>query len=131
MADGGGGYVFLLLPRVLLEGGASMDGLKDGLRMEVIGLLAVEHLLEQVRAEGGRELSRTMLPIGGRPPLYVTRSEQVSKETSLLLADLGLSVQDTKPFFAGIGRFITFTFFSQPEGNSPAYKYHSFFISCH
>ena len=44
MANGAGGDVFLLLPRVLLEGGASMTGL----RVESLGLFAVERLLERV-----------------------------------------------------------------------------------
>ena len=64
MADEGGGDVFLLLPRVLLEGRVSMVGLgAEGLRLH-----AIERLLEWVKAEGKEELSRTMLPIGGRPP---------------------------------------------------------------
>ena len=88
MADGAGGDVFLFLPRVLLEGGASMDGLGA----KGLGLLIVERLLEQVRAEGGGELLRTMLPIGRRPPLYEIRSKKVLKESSSLLADLGLVV---------------------------------------
>ena len=59
--DEGGGDVFLLLPRVLLE---SMVGLgAEGLHLH-----AIEHLLEWVNAEGREQLSRTMLPIGGRPP---------------------------------------------------------------
>ena len=49
VVDQAGGDAFLLLPRVLLEGGAS----KDGLGVEGIGLLAVERLLERVRVEGG------------------------------------------------------------------------------
>ena len=64
MADGGGGNVFLLLLRVMLEGGASMDGRG----VEGLGLPAVGCLLERVRLEGGGEPSRTILPIGGRPP---------------------------------------------------------------
>ena len=65
MADKGGGDVFLLLPRVLLERRVSVDG--GG--VEGLGLPAVGRLLERVRAEGGGELSRTILPMGGRPPL--------------------------------------------------------------
>lgn len=73
MADGADGDVFLLLPQVLLEGGASTNGLGA----KGLGLLVVERLLEQVRAEGGEELLRTMLPMGERPPPYGTRPEQV------------------------------------------------------
>ena len=64
MVDEGGGDVFLLLPRVLLEEGASVGG------REVVGLdlPAVGRLLEWVQAKGGGELSKTILPIGGRPP---------------------------------------------------------------
>ena len=57
--------------------------------------------------------------------------EQVSEESSLLLVDLGLADRDTEPFFAGVGRFITLTFFSQPVGYSPTYKYHPFSFTCH
>ena len=56
-------------------------------------------------------------------------SKQVSEESSPLLADLGLVVRDTKPFFAGAGKFNTLTFFSQPVGYSPAYRYHPFSFS--
>jgi len=68
VADGVGGDVFLLLPQVLLEGGA----FTDGLGAEGLGLLAVEYLLEWVQAEGGGELLRIMLPIGEMPFLYKT-----------------------------------------------------------
>ena len=71
VADVGGGDVFLLLPRVLLEGGASADGY----RVMGLDLLVVERLLERVQAEGGGELSKTILHIGGRPPLKGTISE--------------------------------------------------------
>ena len=54
-------------------GGASMDGFGVG----GLGLLAIECLLERVRAEGGGKLLRTILPMGGRPPLYEIISEQV------------------------------------------------------
>ena len=64
--------VFLLLPRVLLVGGASVGGL------EVAGLD--------------------------------------------LLADLSL----VGPFLLGVEMFVTLTFFSQPEGYSPACQYHPF-----
>jgi len=53
--------------------------------------------------------------------------EQVLDESSLLLADLGLAVQDTM----GAGRFTTFTFFSKPVRYSPAYRYHLFSFACH
>ena len=48
MADARGGDVFLLLPRVLLEGGLLVEG------REVVGLdlPIVGRLLERVRAEG-------------------------------------------------------------------------------
>ena len=65
MADEGGGDVFLLLPWVLLEGGAFMDGRgAAGLFLPAVG-----RLLERVRAEGGGEPLRTILPMGGRLPL--------------------------------------------------------------
>ena len=64
MANGVGEDVFLLLPRVLLEGGAS----KSGLGAEALGLLA-KNAYWNVQAERGGELSRIMLPIRGRPPL--------------------------------------------------------------
>ena len=48
MANGAGGDVFFLLPRVLLDRGASVDGFGA----EGLSLLAVERLLERVRAEG-------------------------------------------------------------------------------
>ena len=108
MANEAGGDVFLLLPQVLLEGGASMDGFGVG----GLGLPIVERLLEQGRAELRGELFRTILPMGGRPPLHGMISEQVSEESSPFLVDLGLVVRDTEPFFVGVGRFTTFTFFS-------------------
>ena len=63
MVDGGGKDVFLFLSWVLLEGAASIPGL----RAEGLGLLAVKRLLERVRAEGGGEPSKIMLPMGGMP----------------------------------------------------------------
>ena len=69
--------------------------------------------------------------MGGRPPPYGIMSEYVSEESSPLLANLGLTVRVTEPFFAGTGRFTTFTFFTQPRGYSLAYKYHPFSFSCH
>ena len=88
MANGADGDVFLLLLRVLLEGQGSMDGFGVG----GLSLSTVERLLERVRAEERGELSRTILPIGGRPPLYGMMSKQVSEESSPFLADLGLAV---------------------------------------
>ena len=108
MADVAGSNVFLLLPWVLLEGGASTDGFGVG----GLGLPAVERLLEPIPAEGGGELSRTILPIGGRLPLYGMISEQVLEESSPFLADIVLVVRDTEPFFVGTRRFTTFIFFS-------------------
>ena len=115
VADKRGGDFFLLLPRVLLEGEASIDG------RGVVGLdlLAVGCLLEQVRAEEGGELSKTILPMGGRLPSKGTILEQVSEESSPFLAGLGLADRDVEPFFMGMGRFVTFTFFSQLVGKSP------------
>ena len=82
MVDGLSEDVFLLLPRVLLEGRASTDGFgAGGLSLLVVGglgLLVVEGLLEQVQAEEGGESSRNILPIGRRPPLYGMMLEQVS-----------------------------------------------------
>lgn len=64
MADESGGDVFLLLPQVLLKEGAHVDGRG----VEGLGLPVVGRLLERVRVEGGGELLRAMLPMGGRPP---------------------------------------------------------------
>ena len=88
MANEAGRDVFLLLPRVLLKEGASIDGCGMG----DLDLATIERLLERVLAERGGELSRTMLLIGGRPSLYETMLEQVSEESSPFLADLGLMV---------------------------------------
>ena len=71
MADGGGRDVFLLLLQVLLEGGASVDGCGAkglGLPTVGLGLPTVGRRLKQVRAEGGGEPSRTILPMGGSLP---------------------------------------------------------------
>ena len=78
MVVGGGGDVFLLLARVLLEEGTSTAGLgasMASLGAKGLGLLAVECQLERVRVDGGGKLSRTMLPMGGRPPSLGTMSE--------------------------------------------------------
>ena len=55
MVVGAEGDVFLLLPRVLLEEGA----LVDSHRAADLDLLVVGRTLEQVRSEGGGELSKT------------------------------------------------------------------------
>ena len=106
--DTGGGEVFLLLARVLLEGGASVDNRG----VVSLDLLVVGRSLERVRAEGGGEPSKTILPMGGRPLSKGTTSEQASEGSSPFFADLGLA----ELFLPGTGMFITFTFFSQPEG---------------
>ena len=67
----------------------------------------------------------------GRPALYGTILEQVSEESSPFLANLGLAVRDTEPFFVGVERFTTLIFFSQLKGNSPVYRYHLFSLTCH
>ena len=108
VVDIGGGEVFLLLPRVLLEGRASIDGCEA----MNLNLLVVGCMLERVRVEGGGELSKTILPMGGRPLLKGTTSKQASKESPPFLVDLGLA----KPFLPGTGMFITFTFFFEPVG---------------
>lgn len=74
MANWAGGDVFLLLPLVLLEGRASMDGF--GIRG--LDLATIERLLKRVRAKGGRELSRTMLPMGEGLP-YTGRYQNKSQ----------------------------------------------------
>ena len=108
VVDTGGGEVFLLLPCVLLEEGALVD-----IRgVENLDLLAVGRTLEYVRAEGGREPFKTILPIGGRPLSKGTMSKQASEGSSLFFVNLGL----TELFLPGTGMFITFTFFSQPAG---------------
>ena len=127
MTDERGGDVFLLLPLVLLDGGASVYTR----RAVSLNLLGVGRLLEWVRAEGEGELSKTILPMGGRLPSKGTMSEQVSKESSPFLAVLGLADQDAEPFFAGIGRFVTFTLFSQPVGESLAYQNHPLSFTFH
>ena len=107
MVGAGGRDFYLLLPQVLLEGGASIDGCG----VAGLDLLAVGRLLEQARAKGG-ELSKTMLPTGGRSLSKGTMSEQATEESSPFLADVDLA----KPFLLGTEMFITFTFFSQPMG---------------
>ena len=86
MVVGSGGDVFLLLPRVLLEGGASVKGR----RAADLDLLAVGRILERVRVEGGGELFKTIFPMEGRPLSKGTTSEQTLKESSPFLVDLGL-----------------------------------------
>ena len=108
VVDTGGGEVFLLLPRVLLEGRASIDGC-EAMNLD---LLVVGRSLERVRAEGGGEPSKTILPMGGRPLSKGTTFEQASEGSSPFFADLGLA----ELFLLGTGMFITFTFFPQPEG---------------
>ena len=108
VVDAGGGDVFLLLPRVLLEGGA----LVDGYRVVKLNLLAVGRMLGWVRVEGGGVFFKTILPMGGRPLSKGTTSEQASKKSSPFLVDLGLA----EPFLPSTGMFITFIFFSQPVG---------------
>ena len=127
MVDVEGGDVFLSLPWVLLEGGAS----SDSRGVEGLDLPIVERLLEWVWAEGGGELSKTMLPMGGRSLSKSTMSEQVLKESSHFLADLGLADQSVELFFIGTEMFVTFTLFSQPIGWSPAYQNHLFSFSTH
>ena len=61
VVDTRGGEVFLLLPRVLLEGGAFVDS-RGAVNLD---LLVVGRTLEQVRAEGGGKPSKTILPMGG------------------------------------------------------------------
>ena len=108
MVDVEGGDVFLLLPRVLLEGGASVDG------CGVVGLdlLVVRCLLEWVQAEGGREPSNTMLPMGGRSLLKGIMSKKASEKSSPFLADLDL----VELFLPGTEMFVTFAFFSKLVG---------------
>ena len=84
---GSGGDVFLLPPRVLLEGGASVKGR----RAAELDLLVVGHTLERVRVEGGGELFKTIFPMEGRPLSKGTTFEQASEESSPFLADLGLA----------------------------------------
>ena len=87
VVDVGGGYVFFLLLRVLLEGGTSADDHKVvGLDLPTVG-----RLLEWVRAEGGGELSKTILPIRGRLLSKGTIFEQVLEESSPFLEDLDLA----------------------------------------
>ena len=65
MVDARGGDVFLLLPCVLLDGGALEGCLSKG----GLDLVAVDLLVERVLTEKGEMLSRTMLPIGGMSSL--------------------------------------------------------------
>ena len=64
----------------------------NGFAVGGLGLPTIERLLEWVRVEVGGELSMTILPMGGRPPLYGMISEQVLEELSPFLTDLGLLV---------------------------------------
>ena len=68
---------------------------------------------------------------GGKATLKGTMSEQVSKESSPFLAVLGLADQDAEPFFAGMGRFVTFSLFSQPVGKLLAYQNHPLSSTSH
>ena len=72
MADGAGGDVFLLLPQVLLKGGASTTSLGA----EGLGLLVIERLLEQVQAEGGEEPLN--YAANGRKATYVGNNVRTS-----------------------------------------------------
>lgn len=103
----------------------------DGFSVEGLDLAGVERLVERVLAEWGGVLSRTMLPIWGRPPLYGMILEQVSEESSPFLVDVSLVDQDIEPFFVGVGRFTTFTLFFQAGGNLLAYRNHPCFSSYH
>ena len=108
VVDVEGGDVFLFLPRVLLEGEVSVDGCGAiGLDLLVVGCL-----LEWVRAEGGRELSNTMLPMGGRSLSKGIMSKKASEKSSPFLTDLDLA----ELFLPGIEMFVTFAFFSKPVG---------------
>ena len=102
MVDAEGGDVFLLLPLVLLEGGASGNGRgANGPRLTCS------------RAPVGTGTSKTVLPTGGRSPSKGTMSEQVLEESSPFLVDFGLADQGAKLFFTGTEMFVTFTLFSQ------------------
>ena len=76
VVDAGEGEVFLLLPCVLLEGGASVDGCEA----MNLNLLVVGRMLERVRVGGGMP-SKTILPMERRPLSKGTMSEQASKES--------------------------------------------------
>ena len=104
----GKGKVFLLLPRVLLERGASVNDY----RALNLGLLAVGRTLEWVWVEAGGGLSKTILLMVERPLSKGTTSEKASEESPPFLVDLGLA----ELFLLGMGVFITFIFFSQPGG---------------
>ena len=104
----GGGEIFILLPRVLRERGASVGDR----RVADLDLLAIGRTLERVRAERGGEPFKTILPIEGRLLSNGTTFEQALEESPPYLPDLGLA----EPFLPGTGMFITFTFFSQPVG---------------
>lgn len=115
MADEIGENVVLLLPRVLLEGGASEGYLSSG----GLDLATIELLVEWVLVEREGVLLMIMLPIGGRPSLKGTIFEQaLGASIVAFLADLDLVDLEAKPFFAGGGRFTSFTSFSQLGGNS-------------
>ena len=66
VVDTGGGEVFLLLPHVLLEGGASIDSC-GAVNLD---LLAVGRTLERVRAAGGGELSKGTTSEQGSSPFF-------------------------------------------------------------
>ena len=112
MVDGAGGDVFLLLPRVLLEGGA----LANSSGAMGLDLLIIGRLLEGVQVEEGGSLSKTLLLMGGRSPLKGTMPEQVLKKSSPFLADLSLVDWGAELFFTDIEMFVTFTLFFQLVG---------------
>ena len=104
----GWGRCLPLVAMILLERGASVSCLGMG----GLDLATTNLLVERALVEGGRVFSRTMLPMGGRPPFEGTIFDQTPKTSTLFLADLGLADLEAKPFFVEAGRFTTFTLFS-------------------
>ena len=102
-----GGEFFLLLPRVRLDGGASIDS-REAMNLD---LVVVGRMLERVWAEEGEEPFKTILPMGGRPLSKGTMSEQALEGSSPFFADLGLA----ELFLLGTGMFITFTSSPNPR----------------
>ena len=126
MANRAGRDVFLLLPWVLLEGGAS----RASLGAEGLGLLVVERLLERVW-KGGGELTRTMFPIGGRPPPIGNNVKTSLRRIIPSLIRFGLSSPRHRALLCRHRKVHHLHPLLLTRRYPPAYKYHLFSFSYH